>query len=117
VPAQAPKTGVAFTEVARRHGDFALVGVTASVTLNGSGCADATVVLLGVADRPVHVAAVADILRGEAVTEGAAREAGDAAAAAIDPAGDLHASAEYRKEVAAVLTRRALLEAAAKAAA
>jgi aerobic carbon-monoxide dehydrogenase medium subunit len=115
VPAPAPRTGVAFTEVARRHGDFALVGVAATVTLNGSGCADANVVLLGVGDRPVVVAAAADILRGSPVTEDAAREVGAAVSAAIDPAPDLHASGTYRKEVAGVLTRRALLTAAEQA--
>jgi CO/xanthine dehydrogenase FAD-binding subunit len=115
VPAPPKRTGVAFIEVARRHGDFALVGVAATVTLNGGGVADASVVVLGVGDRPVAVPAAAEVLRGSPVSEESAREAGDAASAAIDPSGDLHASAVYRKEVAAVLTRRALLEAAGKA--
>jgi CO/xanthine dehydrogenase FAD-binding subunit len=115
VPAPPKRTGVAFIEVARRHGDFALVGVAATVTLNGDGVADASVVVLGVGDRPVAVPAAAEVLRGSPVSEESAREAGDAASAAIDPSGDLHASAVYRKEVAAVLTRRALLEAAGKA--
>ena len=115
VPAPAPRTGVAFTEVARRHGDFALVGVAVAVTVNGGGCTDARVVVLGVGDTPVEVPAAAEILRGNPVTEEAAREAGAAAAEAIDPSSDLHASAAYRKEVAAVVTRRALLEAAGRA--
>lgn len=115
VPVPAPRTGVAFTEVARRHGDFALVGVAATVTMNGDGCADAAVVLLGVGDTPVVVPEAADILRGSPVTEESAREVGAAASAAIDPSPDLHASGAYRKEVAGVLTRRALLEAAGKA--
>jgi carbon-monoxide dehydrogenase medium subunit len=117
IPRPAPRTGVGFVEVARRHGDFALVGAAATVTLNGDGCADARVALVGVGDAPVEVAAAGEILRGSAVTEETAREVGAEASAAIDPGSDLHASAGYRKRVAAVVTRRALLQAAERAAA
>ena len=116
VPPPAPNSGVAFAEAARRHGDFALVGVSATVELNPNGCSDACIVLVGVGDRPVEVTAAPEILRGNTITEVLAREAGEAASAAINPTSDLHASATYRKEVARVLTRRALLDAAAKAA-
>jgi CO/xanthine dehydrogenase FAD-binding subunit len=114
VPAPAPRTGAAFVEVSRRHGDFALVGAAAQVTLNGAGVADARVTLVGVADRPVEVAA-AEILRGGPVTEATAREVGEEASAGIEPSSDLHASGAYRKEVAAVVVRRALLAAAERA--
>jgi carbon-monoxide dehydrogenase medium subunit len=117
VPAPQPRTGAAFVEVSRRHGDFALVGVAVTVTLDDGGCSDARVVLLGVGDRPVEVSAAAEILRGAGVTEESARAVGAEASAAIEPSSDLHASSEYRTEVAAVVTRRALLEAAARAAA
>lgn len=117
VPAPVPKTGTAFVEVARRHGDLALVGAAVTVTLDGDAVADACVVLMGVGDGPVPVPAAAEILRGNELTEARAREASEEASAAIDPVSDLHASAIYRKEVAAVVTRRALLEAAGRAAA
>jgi carbon-monoxide dehydrogenase medium subunit len=116
LPAPAPRSGAAFVEVSRRHGDFALVGAAATVTLNGDGCADARVALVGVADTPVDVTRAAEILRGNAITEEAAREVGAEASASIDPGSDLHASAAYRKQVAAVVTRRALLQAAVRAA-
>jgi CO/xanthine dehydrogenase FAD-binding subunit len=115
VPAPAPRTGTAFVEVSRRHGDFALVGAAASVTMNGGGCLDARVVLVGVADRPVEVTAAGELLRGAPVTDASAREVGGEASAAIEPSSDLHASSAYRKQVAAVVTRRALLEAAGRA--
>jgi CO/xanthine dehydrogenase FAD-binding subunit len=113
VPPPAPATGAALVEVSRRHGDFALVGAAAQVTLDGGRCADARVALVGVADRPVEVAA--DALRGAAVTAESAGEVGAEASAAIDPTSDLHASGAYRKQVASVVVRRALLEAAARA--
>jgi CO/xanthine dehydrogenase FAD-binding subunit len=115
VPRPAPRTGAAFVEVSRRHGDFALVGAAATVTLNGEGCVDAQVVLVGVGDRPVAVSAAGELLRGSEVTEETAREVGAEASGTIDPSSDLHASGTYRKQVASVVTRRALLQAAARA--
>jgi carbon-monoxide dehydrogenase medium subunit len=117
VPRPAPKTGVGFVEVSRRHGDFALVGAAATVTLNGDGVADATVVLVSVADTPFEVVAAGEILRGSHVTDETAREVGAEATSSIEPSSDLHASTTYRKQVAATVTRRALLLAAERAAA
>lgn len=114
LPAPRPRTGAAILEVSRRRGDFALVGAAATVSLEGEACSDANVVLFGVADRPVVVALGG--LRRLSVTAERAREAGDFASASIEPGSDIHASAAYRKRVAAVLTRRALLSAAERAA-
>ena len=104
------RRGSAFTEVARRHGDFALVGVAASVSLDDRGrCADARVVLLSVGDRPMIAAAAAKALVGETPSADVVRAAADAAASQdIDPTSDIHASAAYRRQLARVLTRRAL---------
>jgi carbon-monoxide dehydrogenase medium subunit len=115
IPKLAPRTGAAFVEVARRHGDFALVGAAATVTLAGDGVADAAVVLISVGDTPVEVTSAAEILRGSPLTEESARAVGAAASAAVEPGSDMHASSAYRKRVAAVVTRRALLEAAGRA--
>lgn len=115
-PAPRPRTGWAALEVSRRSGDLALVGVAATVTIEDGACADARVVLFGVGDAPVAIAGVADALRGQAVTAERARDAGAVASASIEPASDIHASGDYRKRVAAVLTRRALLRAAERGA-
>lgn len=115
LPPPAPRTGSAVLEMARRRGDFALVGVAATVTLAGGACAQASVVLFGVADRPVAVAL--DALRGTPITVERAREAGERASTGIEPRSDIHASGAYRKRVTAVLVRRALLAAAERAAA
>ncbi|OGT94928.1 MAG: molybdopterin dehydrogenase [Gemmatimonadetes bacterium GWC2_71_9] len=116
LPAPPPRTGWAFEEVARRHGDYALVGVAASVTLDAAGrCARARIVLLSVGDGPTLAVHAAQALQGREPTDAAVRAAGDAAAHEdIDPPSDIHASAAYRRQLAGVLTRRALTRAAAR---
>lgn len=118
IPPPLARTGWAFTEMARRHGDYALVGVAAGVTLGGDGrCERARIVLLSAGERPVVAAAAESALAGEAPSAAAARAAGEAAAAEIDPPGDIHASADYRRRLAAVLVRRAVETAFERAAA
>jgi carbon-monoxide dehydrogenase medium subunit len=112
-PAPPPDAGWAFLEVARRHGDFALVGVAA--VLRGDGgrrCAEARLALTGVSHGPLRVPAAEAFLAGREVDEGAAQEAGRLVAAALDPDGDIHASGRYRRHVAGILTTRAILDAA-----
>jgi carbon-monoxide dehydrogenase medium subunit len=116
LPVAPPRTGTAFVEVSRRHGDFALVGVAASVTLDESGaCVGAAVALTGVGPTPVVAAEAAAALVGGRPDARALEEAGRRAAAAVRPDSDLHASAEYRTHVAGVLTRRALARAVERA--
>jgi CO/xanthine dehydrogenase FAD-binding subunit len=110
IPAAAPGARHAFQEVSRRHGDFALAGVAAAVTLDASGrCASARVALLGVGDRPILAERAARLLEGDTPTADAIRAAADASAREdIDPPNDIHASSRYRRHLAAVLMRRAL---------
>jgi carbon-monoxide dehydrogenase medium subunit len=119
VPPAPPRTGWSFLEVARRHGDYALAGVAATVTLDEAGrCRDARIALLGVAEGPVLATRAAKALAGERPTEKAFKEAAGAAAAKdIEPPGDIHASAAYRRQLVAVLTRRALATACERGAA
>ncbi len=108
-----PRSGHAFTEVARRHGDYALVGVAAVVTLDPRGrCGTARIALVSVGDGPVLATAAAALLVGAEPTADAIRAAADAAAQQdIDPPADIHASAAYRRHLTAVLTRRTLARA------
>ena len=108
-----PRSGHAFTEVARRHGDYALVGVAAVVTLDPGGrCGAARIALVSVGDGPVLATRAAALLVGAEPTAAAIRAAADAAARQdIDPPADIHASAAYRRHLTAVLTRRALARA------
>jgi aerobic carbon-monoxide dehydrogenase medium subunit len=111
-PAARPGTGTSFQEVARRHGDFAIVGLAASLTLSGGAISDARLAFAGMSDVPVRAAAAEDLLVGETPSaelfEAAARRAADD----TDPPADLHGSADYRKKVAAALVRRGLRAAA-----
>jgi CO/xanthine dehydrogenase FAD-binding subunit len=110
IPGTPDRTGFAFEEAARRHGDFALVGVCAAVTLNAAReCASATITLLSVGDGPILAATAGLTLAGRLPTDDALREAAEAAATAdIDPPADIHASSDYRRHLTRVLTARAL---------
>ena len=115
VPARrAPRTGHGFAEVARRHGDFALVGACAVVGLDDAGaCREARLVIFGAGDVPRLARATAALL-GERPSPARLAEVGRAAAEEIDARGDLHATAAYRRRVAAGLAARALGRAAAR---
>ncbi len=102
-------TGVAVHELARRHGDFAIVGAMAAVHLGPDGTVDLTrLAASGVGPVPVRLHDAESALTGSRPTA----EAIDAAAATVDgainPADDVHAPASYRREMAMLLVRRAL---------
>lgn len=111
-PAAGPGSGVAFQEVARRHGDFAMVGLAASLTLTDGAISDARLAFAGVADVPVRAADAENLLVGERPSAELFEEAARQATADIDPPADLHGTSEYRKKVAATLVRRGLRAAA-----
>jgi carbon-monoxide dehydrogenase medium subunit len=117
IPHPATATGCAFEEVARRHGDFAMVGAAAVVRLNGGRIADARVVLTGVSDAPLRATAAESALSGAEPTEAVFAEAAEQAAKTLEPPADLHGSSAYRRHLAGVLIRRTLTSAADRAAA
>jgi CO/xanthine dehydrogenase FAD-binding subunit len=100
-----------FLEIARRSGDFALAIAAVGIELDGDTCARSTVVLHGVASKPVRSAAAEQVLDNAVIGEEVAARAADAAAAELRPPADIHASSDYRRRVAAALVRRAALEA------
>jgi carbon-monoxide dehydrogenase medium subunit len=108
-------SGSVWLELARRHGDFALVGVGVVVTLAGERVETARLVLTGVGDRPVRAREAEARLAGEALTPAVVAEAAEAVRRAIDPGSDIHATAAYRRHVAGVLAGRAIRLAAARA--
>ena len=113
VPRLPASSGTAFLEMARRHGDYALVGVAVVVTLDPRGrCQEAKLSLLSVGDGPVLATEAGKVLAGQSPSEELLRAAGDAAATRdVDPPSDIHASAAFRRQLVAVLTRRALARA------
>jgi aerobic carbon-monoxide dehydrogenase medium subunit len=111
-PAAGPGTGVAFLEVARRHGDFAIVGLAVSLTLADGVISDARLAFAGVSDVPVRAAEAEDLLIGQRPSAELFAEAAHVATAPLDPPADLNGSPEYRKQIAATLVRRGLQAAA-----
>jgi carbon-monoxide dehydrogenase medium subunit len=111
-PVAEPGTGVAFQEVARRHGDFAMVGLAASLTLTDGSITDARLAFSGVADVPVRAVEAESLLLNQQPSAELFAESARQAAERLDPPADLHGSSDYRKKVAAALVRRGLQAAA-----
>ena len=115
-PLPGKSAGWGFHEVARRHGDFALVAAAALVTLDGAGAiASAAVALGGIAERPMRVEGVEEALKGTQPTPEAIESASRLVADSVTPVGDIHASEPYRAHLGRVLTRRAVQDAVERA--
>ena len=108
VPAAPEGSFYAIDEVSRRHGDFALAGVAVSLRMAGGAVADVSIGLFSLSDGPELSTDGAACLLGEPLTDSAIRASAEATAAALDPPGDIHATPEYRRHLARVLTRRTL---------
>lgn len=104
-PALGPGCGVAFEEIARRHGDYALCGAAALVRLDGDEVVEAKVGYLSVCDVPT----VVDVTGADVAS------AGEVVLRHLDPADDIHATAGYRAQLVRVLTERVLRAAIADA--
>lgn len=104
-------SGSAFVEIARRHGDFALAGVAAQVTIKGGAVSDIRLAACGVGSGPVRLTTAESVIQEQGVEEKAIAAAAKAASEQVDPSGDLHASEAYRRRLAGVMTARALTKA------
>ena len=105
----------AIDEVSRRKGDFAMVGVSLWMELSDdSTCKEARITLFGVGGRPVRVEKAEQRLAGAPLDAATFKEVQQIVADELDPDSDIHASAQYRKEVGGVLTRRALAAASSR---
>lgn len=112
IPPLPARTGYAFDEVARRHGDYAMAGATALVTLAEDGTiAHSKLIFFSIDDAPVKATSATDLLLGEQPSNELIRAAAEAIDDDIDPIGDIHASADYRRHLAKVLARRTLTRA------
>jgi carbon-monoxide dehydrogenase medium subunit len=116
VPVMAAGTGWSFQEMARRDGDLALAGAAVTLRLEAGSCADVRVAVFGVNGRPSRIAAAEQLVEGSAPASELFQQAGQAAASAVEePIADVHGSAEYRRQLVAVLVSRCLAEAAERA--
>ena len=108
LPKLPPRTGWGFEEVARRHGDFALAAAAVTLTVAGGAIAQARIALTGVGPTPLRAADAETLLTGHALEDGLINRAIEAVRAVLAPATDLHASSDYRRHLAGILTGRAL---------
>jgi carbon-monoxide dehydrogenase medium subunit len=114
-PALPPGSGSAWMEVARRHGDYALAGVAAVVTLQAERVREARIALTGVDTVPVRATAAEQLLEGAPLSPESMAAAAEEVRRQIQPHADIHATAAYRRHIAGVLTVRALTRAVERA--
>jgi len=112
---QAPNAGWAFEEFSRRHGDFAIVGVAATVAIEGDRCRAARLAACGAGPTAIRLRGAEEIMEEGGVGDRYIDDAAARAAEIVDPSADLHASTEYRRHLTRVLTRRALKRAVERA--
>jgi carbon-monoxide dehydrogenase medium subunit len=108
-PARRPRSGACFMEIARRRGDFAIAGVAALVSLDDEWlCAEVRIALCGVGDTPVDASGAASTIVGYRLTSEVIEAVAGRVQQLIEPSGNVHASADYQRHVAGVLTQRVL---------
>jgi len=116
IPVKKANTGYAFLELARRHGDYAMMGVAATFEMKAGKCLSARLVYLNAGDKPVVASQASALLVGQSSTaELFAAAAEKAASDEMEPLGNLHATPEFQRHLARVLTVRALNIAASRA--
>ncbi len=106
-----PTARCSFREFARRKGDFAVAGVAAAVATDDGSVTDARLTAFAVGSNPVRLSAAEGVLAGRSI-DSALADAAEAAAAEIEPWDDIHGSAQYRRQLIATLTKRALQDVA-----
>jgi len=115
LPALPANSGWSYQQVSRRHGDFALAGAASVVALDGNGnIAHARLTLTGT--TPIRAAEAEQSLLGEKPTEALFKNAAVHATENLEQDSDIHAGAEYRRSACQALARRALSQAADRAA-
>ncbi len=117
IPVMPEGTGWAFTELSRRHGDFAMAGAAVTVRLDAdSRFSHARIVVFGVGSVPTRMAAAEEMLLGESPDAGLCSRAGGAVRDGINSAlSDIHAPGDYRRHLAGVLVERGISDAVARA--
>jgi aerobic carbon-monoxide dehydrogenase medium subunit len=112
LPVAEPNAGWAFKEFSLRQGDFALAGIAAMVVADDDRCVSARIAACAVGDVPLRLGEAEEMLRESGLGSRNIEDAAKCAAEYIRPADDIHATAEYRRRLVRVLTRRAIVRAA-----
>jgi carbon-monoxide dehydrogenase medium subunit len=110
-PAMPPGAVFAIEEFARRKGDFAITAIAAVLVPEGERCRVARLATAGVGPVPVRLRAAEAILEERGLGEAAVGAAAEKAAELVEPMSDHNASADYRRHLTGVLTRRAVMKA------
>jgi aerobic carbon-monoxide dehydrogenase medium subunit len=115
IPAAKGKAAQAYVKVRHPASGFAVVGVAVNLSIDGGKCQSAGIGITGVSPTAYRATKVENALKGNALDAKTLSNACAHAAAGVDVNSDLYASAEYRKQLATVYTRRAIEIAAARA--
>jgi carbon-monoxide dehydrogenase medium subunit len=107
-PTSSPGVGSAFIELARRPGDFGVAGVASVIYLTEDRAQDARLGLMGVAETPIRVKEAEAMLRGQPLSTELVEAVTDVVKRSINPPQDVHATSEFRRNAAAVITARAI---------
>jgi carbon-monoxide dehydrogenase medium subunit len=113
LPPMPARSGWSFIEISRRHHDFAMAGVAAVTSLDSKGrCQHARTAFFSVGDGPMYGGQAEAVLLGKVPSQDLIRQAAEIASRQdVDPGGDIHATAAYRRHLVKVLAQRALEEA------
>lgn len=116
IPRPGPGAGGAYIKVERKVGDYAISAVAVQLTMDGGVCRSIRIGLTNVSPAPLRAEEAERTLAGQPLSDELLEAAGQAAAAACDPSGDLRGSVEYKRDLTRVLVKRAVRKAAARAA-
>jgi CO/xanthine dehydrogenase FAD-binding subunit len=116
LPANPPHTGSNYMQVSRQNGGYAQAAVASIVTMDGDKVKNVRMVLMGVGEMPILSQKAGEMLIGQKPTEETLKALADACATTeIDPATDLHATADYRRTLIRALVVRSLAQSIARA--
>jgi carbon-monoxide dehydrogenase medium subunit len=115
IPTPGRNSGGAYVKMERKVGDYAVSAVAVQLTMNGNTCTAARIALTNVTPVPARVQSAEQALIGRTITDDVIEAAGQAAAAESDPSPDLRGSADYKRDVTRVLTKRAIRQAIERA--
>ena len=108
IPKTSPDRKPGFMELARRHGDYAIIGLAADAEVDGGAFGDARLAFFGAGDRPIAARRTAALLRGRSWSEELAAQIADSLKDELDPPEDLNADGAMRRHLAGVLAKRTL---------
>ena len=108
IPKTSPDRKPGFMELARRHGDYAIIGLAADAEVDGGAFGDAKLAFFGAGDRPITARRTAALLRGRSWSEELAAQIADSLKDELDPPEDLNADGAMRRHLAGVLAKRTL---------